>query len=209
MKQLKTQNSKEIIVNTSTGEAYISQRKAAEKLGITRPTLQSWIDRHPNNFDVKQGLSSEIFSLCIQHYALDSKAATQEAKELLRMISQAGAKAYLYHEAGYVLNTAPRTPKSQIELARESVAQAQAMLALIETQTELQIETDRGEEYFSTKRIKELNNGAKIGGGKLSRSAIKLDIPAKPMFVHYDINAPIAWHILVWQDAYPNLNYPQ
>ena len=204
--QLQTQNSKEVTVNTSTGEAYISQRKAAEKLGVALSSLQHFC--RSLNSDVKQGLSSEIFSLSVTHYALDSKAATQEAKELLRMISQAGAKAYLYHEAGYVLNTAPRTPKSQIELARESVAQAQAMLALIETQTELQIETDRGEEYFSTKRIKELNNGVRIGGGKLARYATKLGIPAKPMFAHYPINAPTAWHISVWLAAYPNLNYP-
>lgn len=99
MKQLKTQNSKEVTVNTSTGEAYISQRKAAEKLGMTHQAIQQWC--LARKYDVKQGLSSEIFSLLVTHYALDSKAATQEAKELLRMVSQAGAKAYLYHEAGY------------------------------------------------------------------------------------------------------------
>lgn len=107
----------EIVVDSSTGEVYISQRKAAEKLGVARDSLKSFLERkvctHENELksDISQGLNSEVFAACTHYYALDARNTTSEAKELLRKISQAGAKAYLYHEAGIPLGVpTQRTP---------------------------------------------------------------------------------------------------
>ena len=69
--------------------------------------------------------------------------------------------------------------------------------------------TDEGEEYFSVKRIKSLNPDTLIGGVKLSKSAEKLQIPPKQMFAHWDANSPIAWHVAVWLDAYPEIVLPE
>jgi hypothetical protein len=100
-------NNTEFRVDTTTGEAYISQRKAAELLGISRDSLKSYIERnllHPGESDISQGLSSEIFNVCTQYYALDARNPTSEAKALLRQITAAGVKAYLYAKAGYVMS---------------------------------------------------------------------------------------------------------
>lgn len=221
MKQLETQNSKEIIVNTSTGEAYISQRRAAEKLGVASTTLQAYIDRHLRtvNHDTKQGLSSEIFSLCVQYFALDSRVATQEAKELLRMISQAGAKAYLYHEAGYTITATPSTPRSAIELAKqtvaqakESVAQAQAMLALIENQAVLEAVVEHKKEitnesdyYIPAQRIKDAHPTAKINLMALMKASADLELPPIKQWSLYKTLQTNAYHLEVWQKVHPEL----
>ena len=86
MTQIEKSNSNmEITVNSANGEAYISQRKAAELLGVPRSSLQSYIERslHPVNSELDQGLSSEIFAICVQYYALDARNPTSEAKKLL------------------------------------------------------------------------------------------------------------------------------
>ena len=87
------------------------------------------------------------------------------------------------------------------------------MLACITQQDEIiadkKLITNEGEEYHSVKRIKELNPNAVIGGRKLATSSAKLNIPPKALFTHYDINNPMVWHISVWVDAYPELEYPE
>ena len=203
----------EVTVNLVTGEAFISQTKAAAELGIARSSLQKWLVKEQVKYDVKQGLSSEILALAAGYYALDSAAATPEAKELLRKISQAGAKAWLYHEAGYAVSASPvkpmALPEDYVSALRALADATEQKIMLLEENTEKRIITDEGEEYFSAKRIKELNPDAKIGGVKLARSAAKLGIAAKPMFDHYDFANPVTWHVSVWLDAYPQLNYPE
>jgi predicted transcriptional regulator len=97
----------EFRVDTTTGEAYISQRKAAELLGVARTSLQYYLENtpsRPENCDISQGLSSEIFAFTVQYYALEARNPTSEAKALLKQITAAGVKAYLYHMAGYAIN---------------------------------------------------------------------------------------------------------
>ena len=81
-----SQASTEITVNIENGEAYISQRKAAELLGVARDSLKSYLERNvctQNNeekHDISQGLSSEVFAICTQYYALDARNPTDKAK---------------------------------------------------------------------------------------------------------------------------------
>lgn len=99
---LATNVNSEIVVNTVTGEAYISQRKAAELLGVSQSSIRDFC--HSRNLVVEQGLSSEILSLATQYYALDARETRVEAKAFLKEIASAGAKAYLYHMAGYTMS---------------------------------------------------------------------------------------------------------
>ena len=55
-KNLATKNTTDFTVLDS-GEAYISQRKAAELLGVVSSTLSRFYSS--NNIDVKQGVSAE------------------------------------------------------------------------------------------------------------------------------------------------------
>ena len=80
------------------GVAFISQRKAAELCGIDQSTLNRFFAS--SNSDVNQGISSDNLNFCITHYANKGRP---EAIKTLILFSNAGAKAYMYHKAGYVL----------------------------------------------------------------------------------------------------------
>lgn len=199
-------------VNMQTGEAYISQRKLAELLNVSKSAISGYISRAVKD-DTSQGLTAEIMQSCVQYYALDCANPTEEAKELLRKIATAGAKAYLYHKAGYSVSASPVKPMAlpvdYVSALRALADETEQKIMLLEENTEKRIATDEGDEYFSVKRIKDFNQGAIIGGVKLAKSAAKLGIPAKPMFDHYDFVNPVTWHVSVWLDAYPQLNYPE
>lgn len=121
----------EITVDTSNGEVYISQRKAAEILGVSKSGISNYIERssRPEEIDISQGLSSEIFNSCAQYFALDSRSPTTEAKALLKQISQAGTKAYLYHQAGYVMEA--KKPEPELSFF-DSLAASFARMAEVE-----------------------------------------------------------------------------
>lgn len=136
-------NNSEITVNTYTGEAYVSQRKAAELLGVARTSLQYYLENtlsRPENYDTSQGLSSEMFAFSVQYYALEARSPTDEAKTLLKQITQAGTKAYLYHLAGYTIGVQQPKPttieerKIALELLKIEVQEAK-LKANIETET--------------------------------------------------------------------------
>lgn len=113
-------------VNEETGEAYVTQRKASELLGVSLSSLSSYIERHlrTEELDTSQGLSSEIFNFCVQYYALDARITTVKAKHLLKQITTAGAKAYLYHMAGYIFNTvAKQEPMDELTILERSIHQ--------------------------------------------------------------------------------------
>ena len=101
----------------ANGEAYISQRKAAELLGVARDSLKSHLERnvctHENGekLELSQGLTSGAFAICTQYYALDARNPTEEAKTLLKQITAAGVKAYLYSQAGYVMSASLPSPE--------------------------------------------------------------------------------------------------
>ena len=220
----------DITVNTKTGEAYISQRKAAEKLGIGQSTLSEFFTRSHVS-DTKQGVSSEAFELAITHYALDSKNPTQEAKELLRMVSKAGTKAYLYHEAGLTVNAMPQQrPLTQLEAFKELVRLEEERIALLETvsqqsgllgqqsgllvqQKEVidykKIITGEGEEYFPISLILNHNEDRTFSGRRLAIFSAKAEIDPIPMFASKGQIPVKAYHWSVWEAAYPNVILPE
>ena len=66
----------EFTVDRSTGEAYVSLRKAASILGVPHTTLQYYLDNvlsRTIKADTEQGLSSEMFAFSVQYFSLDAR----------------------------------------------------------------------------------------------------------------------------------------
>ena len=184
----------EVTVNLATGEAFISQRKAAIEIGIALSSLQGHC--LSRNYDIKQGLSSEIFSLAVMHYALDSKAATPEAKELLRKISQAGAKAYLYHEAGLSIGVNQQRPLTQLEAYEELVRMEKTRLALLDTvgaqqkvMEEDAVLTAKSNTYYPVSHLKKWIPTA--SGKLLSRMSEQLGYEVRTIYNHHTSQIPV------------------
>ena len=65
-------------VNSATGEAFISQTKLAEKLGIARSSLQKWLTSGGYNYMISEGIPSEIVQQAAVHYAYTSKEKSND-----------------------------------------------------------------------------------------------------------------------------------
>ena len=78
----------------NNGEAFISQRKAADLLGVSHQAIgQKVIGLQPNYIKCK-GLDAEMLHLACTHYAFDAKQhCTGEAQQLAKQFMKAGAKA--------------------------------------------------------------------------------------------------------------------
>ena len=202
----------EVTINTLTGTASITRVGLARRLNVPTQTLKDYLNRRGKT-QQNQSLDADSVLDTVVYFALNAQNPTQEAEDLLTAISRAGVKAWLYTEAGYAVSASPVKPMAlpvdYVSALRALADETEQKIMLLEENTEKRIITDEGEEYFSAKRIKELNPDAKIGGVKLARSAAKLGIVAKPMFDHYDFANPVTWHVSVWLDAYPQLNYPE
>lgn len=99
---VKSQNEVTVFAN---GEAFISQTKVAELCGVKPHAISQWISKTRDNLNLNEynQLDAKALELVIAYYAFDSQRTTKKAKDTARMFMKAGAKAYLYHEAGYTL----------------------------------------------------------------------------------------------------------
>lgn len=107
MKNLATKNTTDFTV-TESGDAYISQRKCAELCGVERNSIVHFFKEKS---DISQGVNSKDLQSVVQHYAQQGK---EQAVKTLCVFAEAGAKAYIYHEAGYVMEA--KKPMSQLEM---------------------------------------------------------------------------------------------
>ena len=80
----------DVTVNLATGEAFISQRKAAIEIGIALSSLQKWLIKEQVKYDVKQGLSSEVFKNALTHFSTSAKNRNPTAVALLKHLSLLG-----------------------------------------------------------------------------------------------------------------------
>ena len=216
-KQISTQTSNEVTVNTLTGEAYISQRKLAEKLSVPKSTVYNWLNSFVRNFEgavkphTKQGLNSEIVAEAVQYFALDYSTPTQEAKELLRQINKAGAKAWLYHEAGYVVSASPikhvALPEDYVSALRALADKEEQRILLLTENTEKHIETDSSDTHFTVRRVRGLNQGMKLDGKLLVKRSEELEVLIKQVFDLYEQQVN-SYHRDIWLDVYPDVILP-
>ena len=93
------------------GDAYISQRKLADILNVKDSTLRMHISRDHPQASTDQGLSPKMVFLVTAYFAYESKVSTQESRDLLKQIGEAGAKAYLYHLAGFSITAQRESQK--------------------------------------------------------------------------------------------------
>lgn len=200
----------EVTVNLTTGEAFISNRKLAKDLGVDESTTRRYFAAL--NVVIAQGVTAENMLLCTQHFA---QKGNSEAIALLVKISQAGAKAYLYHEAGLSIGVTQQRPLTQLEAYEELVRMEKTRIALLDTVGAQQkvinhknIKTDCSDTHFTIKRIRALNQGMKIDPKILLKVCETLGNGVETVYDHYD-QAINQYSREVWEEAYPDAILPE
>lgn len=120
------------------GSTLISQRKLAALIGVKPGTLMKHIHSKHQNINTINGLDEDTAFLVSTYFAYESKASTQQARDLIRKIGAAGFRAFNYKQAGYTIEakpvvTVPQTFAEALRLAadqQEQIEQQQAQLTL-------------------------------------------------------------------------------
>ena len=131
MINLATKNTNDFTV-TESGEAFISQRKTAELCGVERNSIVHFF-KDKNN--ISQGVSDKQLAFVVQHYAIKGR---REAVQTLILFAKAGAKAYIYHQAGYKIKADNKfsIPQSMSEALMLAANQAKE-IELLEEQKKI------------------------------------------------------------------------
>lgn len=201
---LKTANDVTIFAD---GSAFISQRKLAQVLGVNANTLMSYVSRTHQNTNTINGLSVEIVEAASTYYAFDTANPTAESKAFAKAIMKAGAKAYLYHEAGYVMQATPRTFSEALLLAGRLESEKEAALAQVD---QLKIELDASMEWLSIKKVADFNSMSwkAIDWNPLKANGVSI---GKPAYKVFDANFPDGvnvYHRDSWRAVYKKLKLP-
>jgi hypothetical protein len=112
----------EITILTS-GEAFISQRKLEELLGLGVGTVNKFLSRQQIKYNVVNGLGVDLVESVSTYYAFDTANPTTQAREFAKKLLKAGTKAYMYSLAGYEL-TAQRPSSATVNNPLEGLASA-------------------------------------------------------------------------------------
>ena len=140
--ELTSNTSSDFTVNPTTGEAFISRARLAVLLNVSPNTLKSHILRR-GEADLNQPLTAESMQSCAAYFAYESSVKTPEAKAFLNKLLEAGAKAYIYHEAGYQISASePKQELTLTESLKAMVAVSEAMDAFKAKQALMQKEID-------------------------------------------------------------------
>ena len=213
----------EVTINTITGTASITRAGLSRRLNVPTQTLKDYLNRRGKT-QVNQPLDEDSVVDAVAYFAYNAQNPTQEAKDLLAAISKAGAKAYLYHEAGIAMNAIhQQRPLTQLEAFKELVRLEEERIALLETvsqqsgllvqQREVidykKIITGEGEEYFPISLITEHNPDRTFSGRRLTLFSAKAEIDPIPMFASKGQIPVKAYHWSVWEAAYPNVILPE
>jgi len=106
---------------TEGGEAFISQRKLAKILNINSSTLMNHISAEHSKTNTTKGLGEKMLVLTSAYFAYESKVCTNEAKLFCKVLMTAGAKAYIYHEAGYEFEAKVKNEALQLALDEKTI----------------------------------------------------------------------------------------
>lgn len=208
--QIQATFTSEVTVNTLTGEAFITVTGLAKKLNVPRKTVSDCVNRH-QDYKPNQPLTGDLVLFAATYFALHASTPTQEAKDLLTAISRAGAKAWLYTEAGYVVSAAPikqvALPEDYVSALRALADKEEQRILLMAENQEKHIETDSSTDYFTVRKIRSMNPDMKIDGKILGKVANIFNQPAKQVFDLYE--QPVNTYTrTVWEEAYPDAELP-
>ncbi len=200
----------EVTINTLTGTASITRAGLARRLNVHHNTLKNFL-YGPNKTQVNQSLDADSVLNTVAYFALNAQNPTQEAKDLLAAISRAGAKAWLYTEAGYVVSAAPikqvALPEDYVSALRALADKEEQRILLMAENQEKHIETDSSTDYFTVRKIRSMNPDMKIDGKILGKVANIFNQPAKQVFDLYE--QPVNTYTrTVWEEAYPDAELP-
>ena len=122
MRNLAQMNTEDFTVNEN-GEAFISQTKVAELCGVVPHAISQQVVKTRDTLKLNEinQLHYESLELMIGYYAFDSQRTNDIACSNYRILAKAGAKAYIYNQAGYVMEA--KKPKTKIEILNELVAE--------------------------------------------------------------------------------------
>lgn len=116
-----------------SGAAFVSQRKLAEMIGVERVTIQKHIGRkYPDNIDISQGLSPELVQKVSTYYAMKGQPL---AIEFIGVLAEAGAKAWIYTQAGYELKA--EKPLSYEEMVVKVITESTLKIEQLDNQINL------------------------------------------------------------------------
>ena len=216
--------SKDFKINKTTGEAYISIRKTAELLQMPDTTLRDYLKSAHPRYDRKQGLTPELLQNIVNFRA---RQGSEVAFTLLEKLAEAGAKAFIYHQAGYVVSAKP----TKLEIPTNYVAQLKQLILLVEENEKLEGEiknnervifiqketietkkviTNESSEYYSINRVKKLNLDSKFSGQILSKVSMDEGYTVEHLYVTYDNqHAPQVYHKDIWVLVYPDAILPE
>lgn len=206
-----TQPANDVSVNLATGEAFISIRRLAKELGIHHSSLNKHLSsRHPNLMFSK-GIPPEIMQQAAKHYAFKSQAANPRAESFYDMLCGAGAKAWLYHEAGYVVSASPikqvALPEDYVSALRALADKEEQRILLLTENQEKHIETDSSETHFTIRKVRNVNQGMKFDGKLLVKRSEELEVLVKQVFDLYEQQVN-SYHKDIWLDVYPDAILP-
>ena len=137
-KNLATKNANDFTIDEN-GEAFISQRKLAELIGVNPNTLMSHIrSTHPNT-NTLNGLSAHVFSKTTHYYAYKGY---KDAQILADKLSESGAQCYIYTEAGYIIEVKQEPIDPLLMIAQMATDQYNAKQKLLKVEKEVEVITD-------------------------------------------------------------------
>ena len=107
-KNLATKNTTDFTV-LPTGEAYISQTAISKCTGIPQQTISRWL-LADNGLVYNTNKFNQLDAKSMQKLVIMGSSKYPTCLEFMGKLLEAGAKAYIYHEAGYTLNAQPALP---------------------------------------------------------------------------------------------------
>lgn len=143
------------------GEAFISQTKLAELCGVDQSAISKGISRNSANvigvmLNENNQLSSDSAFNVIGYYA--AKGKPQAVQSLIK-IGAAGMRAYIYHEAGYVMKAIHKQslPGNYIEALKALVVSEEEKQAAL-----MQIEADKPKVEFAM-AVRNMHGACSVG----------------------------------------------
>lgn len=152
-----TDNTGDISVNKSNGQANISIRGAERELGLSRDAIGKHFrggDDNTSNLNetlvasgfvpadfAKSGIPILAFAEIASYYAMDARNPTDEAKILVKQFQKAGAVSWAWHKVGYVQEmTNPQSLSSSPLEALKYIVQTMEQAEQIQKQHSVDIE---------------------------------------------------------------------